>query len=78
MTALHFHRCEPDVARAKRDAEAYGRANRARIDAEWDALPDGRMPPPTREQIARADAEWDAMTPEGKLPDGWKYEGETR
>lgn len=50
-----------ECRRALAEVREFAARNRARIDAEWNALPDGRIPKPTPELIARADAEWKAL-----------------
>lgn len=46
------------VSRALIDQRRFAAANREQINAEWDALPDGRVPPLTADEKRRADAEW--------------------
>lgn len=58
MTWNKFWECGPDVSRALIDQRRFAAANRSQIEAEWDALPDGRVPPLTADEKRRADAEW--------------------
>ena len=49
------------IRSARSDAAQYAKDNRAAIDAEWDALWDGRIEPLNAAMKRQADAEWNAL-----------------